>query len=369
MGYDKNDIIDAINDANQRLSWKIHSSCSLYSRKSKRWFNGEIIDILVHPEAKEKWLLVQYNDTYTKKIQRFNKNIKPINCNSLIPIISFIANKLRTQTYNVPEHHEPTKTSQKIVPKRRKKKKNKHQQSVSLDVVESPLEPHKLWYAMHINTMLLLVYGFIHRYEAQTNSMHYIPDNISDLITTFVHYNKYVEVQSQKPYDHTKHHGIGKRVRQRLNIETNALFEFYSSRCPECNRISTTNSDKLLAYRWSLRGKYSIKNKYRNKANVYECTHCGCHVIVNVKEHCFHYSLDVKCECFVTPFGNEMEMKQIRENNLNDKYLTCGQCQECKRDTIQLYACRDKQNGFLVTQARYCISCGLFHRERRVWPE
>ena len=102
LGYNKGDILNGINDTNIRLSWNISSFCLIYSRKSKKWCNGKIIDVYMDKKTNQKWLTVKYSKTNKKKIQRFNKNIKPANLNfdSNQKIMKFILNKLNETNIN-----------------------------------------------------------------------------------------------------------------------------------------------------------------------------------------------------------------------------------------------------------------------------
>lgn len=97
LGYNKDDISNGIRDVKMRLLWSIHSLCSIYSRKNKKWCKGKIIDIFINEKTNKEWLTVKYNDKNTKKMQRFNENIKPINLNydSNQQIVRFIYNKLK----------------------------------------------------------------------------------------------------------------------------------------------------------------------------------------------------------------------------------------------------------------------------------
>eukprot|EP01084_Bolivina_argentea_P169434 293731_1 len=102
LGYIEEEITNCINDINVRLTWDINSFCSIYSRKNKKWCVGQIIDIFLHPKSGKEWLTVRYNETITKKIQRFCEGIKPNDFNIDYKyndeIIKFILNKLKANT-------------------------------------------------------------------------------------------------------------------------------------------------------------------------------------------------------------------------------------------------------------------------------
>eukprot|EP01083_Nonionella_stella_P170376 579677_1 len=69
----------------KRLTWRINSTCLIYSRSDKEWYEAKIVAIKrVDSEQKDgepinEWLTVKYKDgKKTKKIQRFCRDIKPI---------------------------------------------------------------------------------------------------------------------------------------------------------------------------------------------------------------------------------------------------------------------------------------------------
>eukprot|EP01084_Bolivina_argentea_P012565 23515_1 len=69
----------------KRLTWRINSTCLIYSRSDNEWYEAKIVAIKrVDSEQKDgepinEWLTVKYKDgKKTKKIQRFCRDIKPI---------------------------------------------------------------------------------------------------------------------------------------------------------------------------------------------------------------------------------------------------------------------------------------------------
>merc|ERR1719410_3215537 len=79
QGFDAQTIDEGIKNVQTRNAWRIGSLCSIYSRKKSQWFDAQITDITTDEITKQKWLTVRYNGKNTKKIQHFNKNIKPMN--------------------------------------------------------------------------------------------------------------------------------------------------------------------------------------------------------------------------------------------------------------------------------------------------
>lgn len=64
------------NDNNLRKGWKEGSMVEIYSNSKQKWFKGEIIKIVVDVSNIE-WLIVKYNETVLKEIQRENDLIRP----------------------------------------------------------------------------------------------------------------------------------------------------------------------------------------------------------------------------------------------------------------------------------------------------
>eukprot|EP01084_Bolivina_argentea_P226089 381947_1 len=101
--YSKKDIKCAIDNFNHRVSWNIGSKCLIYSRSHKYWHNGEIANIFVDSNSNQEWLVVKYNQTKKKKIQRFSPDIKPlkyiyqsndsINTKKTNDIVNYLKNK------------------------------------------------------------------------------------------------------------------------------------------------------------------------------------------------------------------------------------------------------------------------------------
>eukprot|EP01084_Bolivina_argentea_P319805 554737_1 len=77
LGYNDNIISDGINNFNERVSWNLYSECLIYSRSKQKWFPGKIIKIFTDV-FNEEWLIIRYNKTQKKDIQRFSADIKPI---------------------------------------------------------------------------------------------------------------------------------------------------------------------------------------------------------------------------------------------------------------------------------------------------
>eukprot|EP01084_Bolivina_argentea_P054822 100520_1 len=97
-GYNKEYILNGINEVNKRLIWNINSFCLVYSRKNKQWFNSQITDKMINKKTNQEWLSLKYNNNKnTKKMQRFNQCIKSIDSPDNInhKIIQFISNKLK----------------------------------------------------------------------------------------------------------------------------------------------------------------------------------------------------------------------------------------------------------------------------------
>eukprot|EP01084_Bolivina_argentea_P010880 20301_1 len=97
LGYEKQEITNGIQNFNKRLLWKVNAICMIYSRKNKNWSNGQIIDVSVNKNVNEEWLTVKYNKKSKKKIQRFNKDVKPNDCHQDYnhKIVEFILNILK----------------------------------------------------------------------------------------------------------------------------------------------------------------------------------------------------------------------------------------------------------------------------------
>jgi len=67
-----------MSDQNQdpiRQNWKTGSKIQIFSGSKKDWFVGDIISI-IHDEEGE-WLEIKY-DKYSKQVQRYSTDIKPI---------------------------------------------------------------------------------------------------------------------------------------------------------------------------------------------------------------------------------------------------------------------------------------------------
>eukprot|EP01084_Bolivina_argentea_P019724 36682_1 len=71
LEYNKEDIVNGINNVNCRLSWSINSLCLVYSRGNKKWFRGKIVNIYINETTNEEWLNVLYKNKCKKQIQRF----------------------------------------------------------------------------------------------------------------------------------------------------------------------------------------------------------------------------------------------------------------------------------------------------------
>eukprot|EP01084_Bolivina_argentea_P216851 368290_1 len=107
LGYDRNDILDGINEVTERLAWRINSYCSVYSRGKNIWCNGQIINLFFDEITNTEWVIVKYNKT-TKKMQRFNDCIKPINSHNVSnhKIIQFISSKLKSNNEQLIQHND-----------------------------------------------------------------------------------------------------------------------------------------------------------------------------------------------------------------------------------------------------------------------
>ena len=62
----------------ERFLWKIGSLCSVYSRSNRQWYNAIILDIFIDANTKKEWLIVRYDNSKRKTIQRLCKDIKPL---------------------------------------------------------------------------------------------------------------------------------------------------------------------------------------------------------------------------------------------------------------------------------------------------
>eukprot|EP01084_Bolivina_argentea_P072104 130958_1 len=101
-GYNKQNIVNCIENVKKRLQWDVNSSCLIYSRGDKRWYKGEIFDIFEHNKTNEEWFLIKYNKK-TKPMQRFCKDIKPVDFNYDCEhtIIEYIATKMKEKTQTI----------------------------------------------------------------------------------------------------------------------------------------------------------------------------------------------------------------------------------------------------------------------------
>eukprot|EP01084_Bolivina_argentea_P098015 176182_1 len=68
---------DLSDEEQQRLHFNVGSACSIYSRSKQKWFVGRIVDLYVHQQTNQEWLIVKYGNT-KKEIQRFSTALRPI---------------------------------------------------------------------------------------------------------------------------------------------------------------------------------------------------------------------------------------------------------------------------------------------------
>mmetsp|Transcript_7727 Transcript_7727/g.6978 ORF Transcript_7727/g.6978 Transcript_7727/m.6978 type:complete len:167 (+) Transcript_7727:1-501(+) len=59
-----------------RFLLDIGSECSVYSRSSKRWFDGYISKIFVDQHTNQEWFIVKYGNNKSKRMQRFCTDLK-----------------------------------------------------------------------------------------------------------------------------------------------------------------------------------------------------------------------------------------------------------------------------------------------------
>ena len=59
-----------------RFLLDIGSECSVYSRSSKRWFEGYISKIFVDQHTNQEWFIVKYGNNKSKRMQRFCSDLK-----------------------------------------------------------------------------------------------------------------------------------------------------------------------------------------------------------------------------------------------------------------------------------------------------
>ena len=77
MGYEEDEITNALHETQLRLKWKVRSECLIYSRSSRTWCDGFIMRIFNDETTNQEWLMVQYR-RHKKRIQRFSDCLKPI---------------------------------------------------------------------------------------------------------------------------------------------------------------------------------------------------------------------------------------------------------------------------------------------------
>ena len=77
MGFGEKEVTNSVRDIQCRLRWTVGSNCSIYSRSTKQWTDGQIAKVAVDPKTNEEWLTVQYLTTKKKQMQRFSAFLKP----------------------------------------------------------------------------------------------------------------------------------------------------------------------------------------------------------------------------------------------------------------------------------------------------